>query len=118
MTVQNKIKKDVVKKDLVGLEASKVVEASNIGTQKAWGGIGGSGKHASELVPELEEYLKKPELNNRAWGGIGGSGKHASELVPELEEYLKKPELNNRAWGGIGGSGKHASELQPERKIQ
>jgi len=67
--------------------------------QAAWGGIGGSGKHAPELLADLAE---KPEqiraigdlLNRRdidnviakagalAWGGIGGSGSHALDLEP------------------------------------
>ncbi len=56
--------------------------------QLAWGGIGGSGKHASEMMAELVTIAKQPELQEmlgrKAWGGIGGSGKHASELEPEI----------------------------------
>lgn len=81
------------------------------GNPVAWGGIGGSGKHAADLTPE-----------SVAWGGIGGSGKHATELLPEVELLFRDPNLRENllvkggqvAWGGIGGSGKHAAELEPE----
>lgn len=73
--------------------------------QAAWGGIGGSGKHAPELLADLAE---KPEriraigelLNRRdidnviakagelAWGGIGGSGKHALDLQPDVDQKI------------------------------
>ena len=55
----------------------------------AWGGIGGSGKHAGEAIAELASQPKIQEMLARlpktAWGGIGGSGKHAGELMPEKE---------------------------------
>jgi len=59
------------------------------GGRVAWGGIGGSGKHAAELIAELGKLQMKPEIKELleggrvAWGGIGGSGKHAAELEPE-----------------------------------
>jgi len=59
--------------------------------RQSWGGIGGSGKHAAEMIAELEAFTKKPELKElleggrQSWGGIGGSGKHAAELEPEIE---------------------------------
>ena len=58
--------------------------------RKAWGGIGGSGKHAAEIMAELETIARQPEVKELladgrlAWGGIGGSGKHAAELEPEV----------------------------------
>lgn len=55
--------------------------------EAAWGGIGGSGKHAGEAIAELasqpqirEMFRRMPEV---AWGGIGGSGKHPAQLMPE-----------------------------------
>lgn len=69
-------------------EISKLV---NPGAQRAWGGIGGSGKHAAELLAELGAVAKQPELRELieggrlAWGGIGGSGKHAADLEPEIK---------------------------------
>lgn len=59
--------------------------------RRAWGGIGGSGKHAAEMIAELEAFARKPEAmellggGRVSWGGIGGSGKHAAELEPETE---------------------------------
>lgn len=72
-------------------------------SERAWGGIGGSGRHAMDLLPDLAEkpeamraivdILQRPEFEavlekspTVAWGGIGGSGKHAFELEPELRE--------------------------------
>ncbi|MGX1412827.1 hypothetical protein [Bradyrhizobium elkanii] len=54
----------------------------------AWGGIGGSGKHAEALAAELLadkrfEALTSGKGAEAAWGGIGGSGKHAEDLTPE-----------------------------------
>jgi len=69
---------------------AQIVELAD-GGRKAWGGIGGSGKHAAEMVAELEAFIKKPEAKELldgsrvSWGGIGGSGKHAAELEPEAE---------------------------------
>jgi hypothetical protein len=56
--------------------------------EAAWGGIGGSGKHAQDLLAEISqpEFAKVLErLPQKAWGGIGGSGKHPLEgLEPEI----------------------------------
>jgi hypothetical protein len=58
------------------------------GAEAAWGGIGGSGKHAGEVFAELASHPQFNEVINRlpkvAWGGIGGSGKHPSGLEPEI----------------------------------
>ncbi|HVU35925.1 MAG TPA: hypothetical protein VHE61_20965 [Opitutaceae bacterium] len=62
--------------------------------EAAWGGIGGSGKHAGEAIAELASDPKVAEMLSRlpktAWGGIGGSGKHAAELLPELSQVKEK----------------------------
>ena len=61
------------------------------GAEAAWGGIGGSGKHAEELMGELVADRRFQELieskaGELAWGGIGGSGKHAADMEPELKK--------------------------------
>ncbi len=66
------------------------MEAKPQPEQLAWGGIGGSGKHAPQFIAEL---LRDPQVQEalarmpqQAWGGIGGSGRHAQELEPEVEQ--------------------------------
>ncbi len=89
MPTNDTINKDATKKIVPAAETLKI---DNVGDQRAWGGVGGSGKHAAELIPELEEYLKNPAFHEminssgaqRAWGGVGGSGKHAANLEPEI----------------------------------
>lgn len=54
----------------------------------AWGGIGGSGKHAADMVADLLadkrfQDFSKSDAGQMAWGGIGGSGKHAEEMEAE-----------------------------------
>jgi len=101
------------KRVFVELDSTEIAKAS-IGSRitefdpgkVAWGGIGGSGKHAAELLPEIAEVAKSPE-SFRA-------------LVLEATKISNDPEfakldLGKVAWGGIGGSGKHASELLPEQ---
>jgi len=69
----------------------EIAKLASPAARQAWGGIGGSGKHAAEMIAELEAFTKKPETmellegGRLAWGGIGGSGKHAAELEPEVE---------------------------------
>lgn len=69
----------------------QIAKLATPGARQAWGGIGGSGKHAAEMMAELETLAKTPEVRELlvggrlAWGGIGGSGKHAAELEPEQE---------------------------------
>lgn len=76
-------------------DKKRLAEISRLATpeaQRAWGGIGGSGKHAAELLAELGAVARQPELKELleggrlAWGGIGGSGKHAADLEPEIKE--------------------------------
>jgi hypothetical protein len=55
----------------------------------AWGGIGGSGRHAEALAAELlqderfRDLVSGKAAGQLAWGGIGGSGKHAEEMEPQ-----------------------------------
>jgi hypothetical protein len=73
----------------------KAQGARALGTkpEAAWGGIGGSGKHAGEAIAELASDPQVAKMLERlpqvAWGGIGGSGKHAGELAPELASSAK-----------------------------
>jgi hypothetical protein len=68
---------------------TEIAKLATPGGRQSWGGIGGSGKHAAELMAELEAIAKQPEVKELisggrvAWGGIGGSGKHAADLEPE-----------------------------------
>lgn len=62
----------------------------------SWGGIGGSGKHAAELMAELASVAAQPNMkelmqSQLAWGGIGGSGKHAADLQPEIDVTKPAP---------------------------
>jgi hypothetical protein len=67
----------------------------------AWGGIGGSGRHAAEIMAELA----KDPTTSRALDLM------ASQR--SVQELLKSPP--SASWGGIGGSGRHAEEITPER---
>ena len=62
--------------------------------EAAWGGIGGSGKHAGEAIAELVSDPRSAELLSRlpkvAWGGIGGSGKHLDDLMPEIQKASRR----------------------------
>lgn len=78
-----------IKKPITNL-SQELANASDL-SKKAFGGIGGSGKHASELIAELDDIMKNPkfesvltDLSKKAWGGIGGSGKHAIDLEAEI----------------------------------
>lgn len=59
--------------------------------QPAWGGVGGSGKHAEELAAELLADQRFKDLMSGksgqvAWGGVGGAGKHADDMEPQVKK--------------------------------
>lgn len=70
--------------------------------EAAWGGIGGSGKHAAEIMGEL---IKEPRMV-RVLDDI--------TALRSVEDLIKRQP--GAAWGGIGGSGKHAGDIAPEQR--
>jgi hypothetical protein len=76
----------------------------------AWGGIGGSGRHAADLLPEVINVSR----DRRAFRDlIQQMGEITSD--PAFAELLDQSPV---AWGGIGGSGKHAADLLPEEVVE
>ncbi len=67
----------------------EVKKIPNVG-QRAWGGIGGVGKHPADNYAAEISALTHPDvqaaLKNKAWGGIGGVGKHDAGMEPEIEK--------------------------------
>lgn len=72
------------------------------GATRAWGGIGGSGRHAAELMAEL---VKQPQVSRALDDLVSLRG---------VDELIKRQP--NVAWGGIGGSGRHAEAIEPEKR--
>jgi hypothetical protein len=68
----------------------------------AWGGIGGSGRHAAEIMAEL---VKQPQVSRALDDLVSMRG---------VDELIKRQP--NVAWGGIGGSGRHAEAIKPEER--